>query len=105
MYPFASVYEQEQTMYNFHQNDLTNDQWYKKFNTRSDVANTIGVTRQHKALLEHMSQEKHSDSFENITGEEQKTVRMDAEERHLTYVLLQQSGSNNVKLKSDIHND
>ena len=29
---------------------------------------------------------------------------MDAEERYLTYVLLQQSGRENVKLNSDIHN-
>ena len=72
MYPFDSVYEQERTMYTFHQNDLTNDQWYEKFNKRSDVANTIGVTRQHKALLEHVAQKKHRDSFEDITGEEQK---------------------------------
>ena len=34
MYQFPSVYEQEQTLYTFLQNDLTYDQWYKKFNTR-----------------------------------------------------------------------
>ena len=78
MYPFASVYEKERTLYTFQQNDLTNNQWYEKFNTRSDVTNFIGVTRKHKVLLEHVDQEKHSDYFENITGEEQKTVRVDA---------------------------
>ena len=66
MYPFASVYEQERELYTFHQNDLTNDQWYEKFNTRSDVAKSIGVTKQHRVLLENMSQEKHSDSFEKL---------------------------------------
>ena len=70
MCPFASVYEQERTMYTFHHNYLTNDQWYKKFNTRSDSANDTGVTRQHKVLLDNVDQEKHSDYFENITGEE-----------------------------------
>ena len=75
-------------MYTFHQNDLTNNQWYEKFNTWSDVANTIGVTIQHKVLLEHVDKEKHSDYVENITEEEKDPVRVDAEEQYLTYALL-----------------
>ena len=51
MYPFYSVYEQEETMYTFHNNKLTNDKWYNKFNTKSDVSKNIGVTRHHKVLL------------------------------------------------------
>ena len=78
MYQFSSMCEQERKLYNFHQNDITNNQWYKKFNTRSDVANSTRVTRQHKALLEQVVQEEHSEYFENITGEEPKIVRMDA---------------------------
>ena len=64
MYSFASVNEQERTLYNFHHNDITNNQWYNNFNTRSDVTNDIRVTRQHKILLEHMAQENHSDYSE-----------------------------------------
>ena len=36
-YPFAILYEQELSLYVFHQNLLTNDQWYEKFNTKVDV--------------------------------------------------------------------
>ena len=67
MYLFDSVYEQERKLYTFHHTDITNDQWYEKFNTWSDIANAIGVTRQHKVLLEHVDEGKQSDSFENIT--------------------------------------
>ena len=44
-YPFAIVYEQELSLYGFHKNVLTNDQWYEKFNTKVDVgdANTISM--------------------------------------------------------------
>ena len=52
-----------------------------------------------------MAQEKQNNSFEDITVEEQKTVILDAEEPYYAYVLLQQSGRQYVKLKSDIHND
>ena len=56
IYPFALVYEQELTLYTFHHYDLTNDQWCENFNTRLDVTNAIGVTRQHKVLLDHVAQ-------------------------------------------------
>ena len=58
--PISSVYEQEQTLYTFHQNDLTNDQWHENFNTWSDVVNATGVIRKHRSLLEHLDQEKQS---------------------------------------------
>ena len=32
-YPFAIVYEQNLSLYGFHQNNMTNDQWYEQFNT------------------------------------------------------------------------
>ena len=69
MYPFDLMYEHEQKLYTFHQNDLTNYQWYEKFNTWSEVANTIRVTRQHKVLLDNEAKGKNSDSFEKITGD------------------------------------
>ena len=105
MYPFYSVYEQELTLYTFPQNDLTNVQWYEKFNTRSDVANAIRVTRQHKVILEHVDQGKNSNCFWNITWDEKSIVRVDAEEQYFTYVLLQKIGGQHVKLNSDIHSN
>ena len=66
-------------MYTFHKNKLTKNQWYDKFNTNSDVAYNIGLNRQHKVLLDQVSQEKHSDEIETITGEEQRTVRVETE--------------------------
>ena len=50
------MYEQELALYNFHHYDLTNDQWCENFNTRLDVTNAIGVTRQHKVLLDQVAQ-------------------------------------------------
>ena len=36
---------------------MTNTQWYERFNTKVDIYDSIGVTRQHKALLEYVVQE------------------------------------------------
>ena len=72
MYLFSSVYNQERTMYTFHHNDPTNNQWYEEFNTRSDITNAVRVMRQHKVLFEHVYQEKPSDSFEKSQEKNKK---------------------------------
>ena len=72
MYPCASVYKQEQTLYNFRHKELTNYQLYEKFNTNSDSDNTIVVTIHHKLILKHVSQENHNAAFENITKNNRK---------------------------------
>jgi len=66
-YPFATVYDQELGLYSFRQEIMTNAQWYERFNTKVDVANAIGVTRQHKVLLEWVSQETHNQAFDTLT--------------------------------------
>ena len=83
MYPFATVHNQEKTLYRSHQNNLTNYQWYENLNTKSYVANSIELDRHHKVLMEHIDQEYHRDAFENITEEEQKSGRADSKEKVL----------------------
>ena len=62
-YPFAIVYEHELSLYGFCQTFLTNDQWYEKFNTKVDVGDAIGVTRDHEVLMELTSQDVHRQAF------------------------------------------
>jgi hypothetical protein len=56
-YPFATVYDQELSLYLFKQETLSNPQWYERFNTKVDVSEAIGVTRKHKVLLDYVAQE------------------------------------------------
>ena len=67
-YPFATVYDQEMALYGSCQEKLMNAQWYECFNTKVDVGKAIGVTCQHKVLLEYVAQELHTDSFSNLMG-------------------------------------
>jgi hypothetical protein len=55
-YPFARVYDQELSLYSLKQENLSNLDWYERFNTKVDVSGAIKVTRQHKVLLEHVAQ-------------------------------------------------
>jgi hypothetical protein len=43
-YPFATVYDRELAFYSIRQDSLSNPQWYKHFNTKVNVGDTIGVT-------------------------------------------------------------
>ena len=84
-HPFATVYDQELSFYLFHQNTMSNAQWYEQFNTKVDVSTAIGITRQHTVLLEYLAQELHAYTFTTITLLEQDDVRIDAVERYLSY--------------------
>jgi hypothetical protein len=103
-YPYATVYEQECTLYSFSQNVLSNEQWYERFNTRIDVGTAIGVTRQHQVLLDHVASET-STTYAAMDAAQQKETRAKAEERYLSYVFLRQSGKQHNKLKVDLQND
>jgi hypothetical protein len=78
-YPFATVYDQELGFYLFKQESLSNLQWYECFNAKVDVGDAIGVTRQHKVLLEYVAQELHNKAFRDLAAAEQLIVRDDAE--------------------------
>ena len=104
-YPFATVYDQELAFYSFRQDSLSNPQWYERFNTKVDVGAAIGVTRQHKVLLEYVAMELHSQAFSVLSAAEQDAVRTDAEERYISYAFLRQSGNQHGTLKVDLQND
>jgi hypothetical protein len=55
-YPFATVYDQELSFYSFKQDNMSNPQWYERFKTKVDIGGAIGVTHQHKVLLEYVAQ-------------------------------------------------
>ena len=72
---------------------------------KSDVGAAIGVTRQHKVLLDYVAMELHTQTFATLGAAEQQTVREDAEERYISYAFLRQSGQQHGNLKVDLQND
>ena len=54
-YCYATLYNQECTLYGFHQHNLTNEQYYERLNTKVDVGESISITMQHRVLMEDMS--------------------------------------------------
>ena len=107
----AAVYEQQQAMCGFQQNNLTNDQWCERFNTKVDVGKAVGVGHQHPAILEYATKELHKektvqhDIYETCNPDEKKLVEEHAEELCLACVMLHQSGKQHDKLHEDLTND
>ena len=89
----------------FRQEQMSNPQWYERFNTKVNVGEAIGMTRQHKVLLEYVAQELHQQTFATLTDAEQQAIHMDAEECYVAYAFLKQSGAQHGNLKMDLQND
>jgi hypothetical protein len=102
--PFATIYDRELSFYSFKQDNLSNPQWYERFNTKFDVIGAIGVTQQHKVLLEYVAQVSYTRAFTDLGPVEQQLVRDDAEERYVSYAFLRQSGTQHGNLKVDLQN-
>ena len=77
------MYNQEIGFYAFSQDNISNPQWYERFNTKVDVREAIGLTRQHKVLLEYVAQELYTQTFSALTEAEHTFTREDAGERYL----------------------
>jgi hypothetical protein len=99
------VYDQELSFYSFSQEALSNPQWYERFNTKADVGDAIGVTRQQNVLLEYVAQETHTSALADLGSTDQRVVRDDAEERYVSYAFLRQIGNQHGNLNVDLHND
>ena len=104
-YPFATMYNQELGFYAFRQDTLSKPKWYERFNTKVNIREEIGVTQQHKVLLEYVAQKIYTQTFTALTEAEQLVTREDAKERYLSYALLRQSGTQHGNMKVDLQND
>jgi hypothetical protein len=103
--PFATVYNQELSFYSFWQETMSNLEWYEKFNTKVDVGSAIGVTQQHKVLLEYVAQENHMLAFTALSAEQKQAVHEDTEECYISYAFLRQRGAQHGNLKVDLRNN
>jgi hypothetical protein len=104
-YPFAAIHEQNLAVLNTKQGGLSNTQWYERFNTRYDVARSVGVEFGHKTLWEYCAQASHSRSYNSLTTAEQIVVKQAAEERYLAYLFLVNSGSQHDLLRKELQNE
>jgi hypothetical protein len=104
-YPFAAVHEQSLAVPNTKQGGLSNTQWYKHFNTRHNVACSVGVELEHKVLWEYCAQSKHSMSYSALGSANQAAMHQAAEDQYLAYILLVNSRGQHNHLRKELQNN
>jgi hypothetical protein len=104
-YPFAMVHEQSLAVLNTKQGGLSNTQWYEHFNTRHDIARSVGVELGQKVLWEYCAQSKHSMSYNTLGTTNQAAMGQAAEDQYLAFILLVNSGGQHDHLRKELQNN
>lgn len=104
-YPIAALWEQLCNVTNAKQGNLTNNEWYDRFNTKVEVAESVGVSFEFKRIWQYCAQESYKKSYEELQPEEKSTVRTSARERFLSFALLKTSSSRHDKIRGDLSDD
>ena len=73
------------------------------FNTKFDVGEAIGITRQHRVLMESHGT-RNIKKFDDLSSDEKPEARKDTEERYPSYIFLWISGKQHNKLKVYLKN-
>ncbi len=58
-YPVAVLWEQLSNVANAKQGNSTNNEWYERFNTKVEVAESVGVSFDFKMIWEYCAIEAH----------------------------------------------
>jgi hypothetical protein len=75
-------------------NNMSNAQWYEKFNTRVDVAESVGVEFDvFKSMWDYCIENRGWNEYDTLTTDEQKQIRAESKERLFAYLLIKNSSS------------
>jgi hypothetical protein len=101
-----TIHEQSCSLLGFQQGNLSNAKYYKKFNTRIDVAQTVGLNQVHPAAVDVMVKELFpSQNYVDLTQQQQEEVDEKAAELYYSYLFLMNSSATNAKLKLSLEED
>ncbi len=90
---------------NAKQGNSTNNKWYDHFNTKVEVAKSVGVSFDFEKIWEYCALEAHKAAYTSLKPDKQEAVRVSARERFLLYALIKTSNSKCNKIKDDLSDD
>jgi hypothetical protein len=104
-YPVAALWEQLSNVANAKQGNSTNNKWYDRFNTKVEVAKSVGVSFNFEKIWEYCAMEAHKSAYTLLRPNKQEAVRVSARERFLLYALIKTSNSKHNKIKDKLSDD
>jgi hypothetical protein len=87
------------------QGNSTNNEWYDRFNTKVEVAKSVGVSFDFKKIWEYCAMEAHKAVYTLLRSDKQEAVRVSARERFLSYALIKTNNFKHDKIKDDLSDD
>ena len=73
-------------------NNMSNAQWYERFNTQVDVAESVGVEfNMFRSMWDYCINNRGWSDYDTLTPDEQKTIRLESKERLFAYLLIKNS--------------
>jgi hypothetical protein len=104
-YPVAALWKQLSNVANVKQGNSTNNKWYDWFNSKVEVAESVGVSFDFEKIWEYCAMEAHKAAYTSLRSDKQEAVRISARERFLSYALIKTSNSKHDKIKDNFLDD
>jgi hypothetical protein len=104
-YPVAAVWEQYGAMYNAKQDNLTSTEWYERFNTKVELAESVSCVFADDKTLTYCSELEYKLPYSQLTDAEKIVVTNLARDRFIAYRMLKTSSNAHDKIKSDLSDD
>jgi hypothetical protein len=104
-YPVEVLREQLSNVANAKQGNSTTNKWYDWFNTKVEVAKSVGVSFNFDKIWRYCAMEAHKAAYTLLRPDEQEAVRVSARERFLLYALIKTSNSKDDKIKDNLLDD
>jgi len=95
------LWEQLTNVVNAKQGNLTKNEWYDWFNTKVEVAESVGVNFNFKKIWEYCAQQFYKAAYTTLQPDKQEAVRVSARERFLLCALIKTSNSKHDKIKDN----
>ena len=87
------------------QNEMSNDTYHEKFNTKMRTALKMEVNFDHEIIYKYEAKKVYGSEFDSLDTSTQEECIKTARERLFAYIMLRQSNKTNSKLKTDLHDD
>jgi hypothetical protein len=104
-YPVAAVWDQYCQVYNAKQGSSSNTEWYERFSTKVEVAESVGCVFANDKTLEYCTQLEYKQTYAASSPSEQAVVKILAREQFMKFGLLKTAGASHNKINSNLSDD
>jgi hypothetical protein len=104
-YPLSAMWDQYRQVFNAQQGNLSNTEHYRLYQTKIEVAESVGCTFANDKTLDYCAQLKYTKNYQALSGAEKLIVDGLARDRFIGFALLKTSSNKHDHLKNALSDD